>query len=369
MRSVFLLICLGILFVSCKKEPVVSSVGMPYPKLPATPFSYDDFDAPSYLQGGVYDFFNSTPGSNPITKEGATLGRVLFYDKQLSKNNTVSCASCHHQDKAFTDGLVGSIGLYGEATSRNSMAIVNSFMGFRFFWDQRAVGLEELALMPIQHPVEMDMSLDELEIKLTKLPYYSKLFDQAFGDPTITRDRIALALAQFMRSIYSISSKYDEGVETNFANYTAQELQGKDLFFVDARTNCNNCHQTHYFFDSTPHNNGLESNYVDQGVGGLTGNSSNFGKFKTPTLRNIAHTAPYMHDGRFSSLEEVVEFYNSGIQPHVNLDDRLTTNGVIGGPPRQMNLTPQEKEALVAFLKTLSDPSLFTNERWSNPFE
>lgn len=369
MRSAILIICLGILSVSCKKQPVITGMGIPSPKLPAVPFSYDDFVPPSYMQGGVYNFFNSTPANNPVTKEGATLGRVLFYDKQLSKNNTISCASCHHQNRAFTDGLVGSVGLYGEVTTRNSMPIVNAFMGFRFFWDQRADGLEELALLPIQHPVEMDMTLEALEIKLQKIPYYTKLFDQAFGDPTVTSDRIALALSQFMRSIYSTNSKYDVGVETNFANFSPQELEGKDLFFADARTNCNNCHQTHYFFDPSPHNNGLESNYADQGVGLINGNPSSFGKFKTPMLRNIEYTAPYMHDGRFATLEEVIEFYNSGIQPHINLDDRLTTNGVIGGPPRQMNLTVQERAALVAFLKTLSDPGLLVNERWSDPFD
>ena len=367
-----LLLCVGF-FLSCKKdkvEPIVEDTPevVATPTLPGTLLAYDDFVPPSYLTGQAYDLFNTTPSNNPVTNEGATLGRVLFYDVQMSRNNTVSCASCHLQEYGFADPEPFSTGLYGELTGRHSMAIMNSFMGFRFFWDLRAAGLENQALMPIQHPVEMDMDLATLEGKLAGLDYYPALFEAAFGTPEIDSTRISRALSQFMRSIYSVNSKFDIGMQSNFANFTAEELQGKDLFFADARTNCNNCHQTYYFFDVAAHNNGSELVYTDEGVGGLSGNPDQIGFFKTPTLRNIEYTAPYFHDGRFATLEEVVEFYNSEMQAHPNLDERLTEDGLIGGPPRQMNLTEQEKSALVAFLKTLSEPSILTEEKWSDPF-
>jgi cytochrome c peroxidase len=381
MKRISVLLLVGFGLFSCKKdniEPIDSTTAVcgggiqvpAIPTLPDTPFQYDDFAPHPHLTGQVYDFFNSTPNSNPVTVEGATLGRVLFYDKQMSFNNTVACASCHNQEHAFGDPEQFSTGLNGELTGRHSMAIVNPFMGFRFFWDNRANGLEQQALMPIEHPVEMGMDLDDLEVKLAGLDYYPALFEAAFGDSTITQDRVSKALAQFMRSMYSIDSKFDEGIMSNYANFTAQELEGKDLFFSDSRTNCNNCHQTYYFFDPSAHNNGSESNYSqDEGYGAITGDADDIGKFKTATLRNIEYTAPYFHDGRFATLEDVVNFYNSGIQPHPNLDDRLTTNGQIGGPPKTMNLSPAEVSALVAFLKTLSEPAFLTKERWSNPFE
>ncbi len=368
-----LLVFVGI-FLSCKKDkiqPVVEETvdELLMPTLPSTPFAYDDFVPHDYLTGQAYDLFNTTPSDNPVTNHGATLGRVLFYDVQLSKNNTIACASCHQQEYGFSDPEQFSTGLYGQATDRHSMPIINLFMGFRFFWDMRANGLENQALMPIEHPVEMDMDLTALTEKIGSLAYYPELFNSAFGTPEITEDRISRALSQFMRSIYSIDSKYDQGMQTNFANYTAQELMGKDLFFLDARTNCNNCHQTHYFFNPSPRNNGSELVYTDEGVAGISGNPNEVGFFKIPTLRNIEYTAPYFHDGRFSTLEEVVEFYNSGMQAHPNLDERLTTNAEIGGPPRQMNLSQEEKDALVAFMKTLSEPAFLTKERWSDPFK
>lgn len=370
-RYFIFLIAIATVIVACKKDkvPVLEQMDpLVYPDLPATPFSYSDFVAPSYMTGQVYTMFSSTPINNPVTDEGATLGRVLFYDKHLSANDKISCSSCHQQEYAFTDPSQFSEGLHGQLTARSSMAIINSFMGFRYFWDLRANSLEEQSLMPIQHPVEMDMTLDALVLKLDTIPYYPALFENAFGTTEITAERISMALSQFMRSIYSVNSKFDQGMENNFADYTAQELWGKDLFFVDSRTECNSCHQTYYFFDPSPHNNGSESVYTDEGVGGNSGIASQIGKFKTPTLRNIEYTAPYFHDGRFATLEEVIQFYNSGIQQNPNLDDRLTTDGQIGGSPVQMNLTQDEIDALVAFLKTLSEPALLTNERWSDPF-
>lgn len=361
----------GGVFVACKKDKVeiIEEFDYPRPTLPSSPYTYSDFVAPAYMQGGAYTFFYSTPGDNPVTDHGATLGRVLFYDKQLSRNNTIACASCHKQEYAFGDPDQFSEGLYGGLTSRHSMSIINPFMGFRFFWDHRANGLENQSLMPIEHPVEMDMNLDSLVVKLSALDYYPELFKNAFGDELISTDRISRALSQFMRSLYSVSSKFDEGMVNNFSNFSAEELQGKDLFYDTDRTNCGSCHFTYYFFSPSALCNGSESDYsADEGLGGFTSDPSQIGKFKVPTLRNIEYTAPYFHDGRFATLEEVLSFYSNGIQSHPNLDDRLTTNFNVGGPPRTMDFTPEEISALVAFLKTLSDPNFLTNERWSDPF-
>lgn len=367
---VLLIVAVTIMY-ACKKDKVqvVEEFDYARPSLPVTPYTYSDFSAPSYMQGGAYNFFNSTPSNNPVSDHGATLGRVLFYDKQLSSNNKIACANCHKQEYAFSDPEQLSEGLYGELTGRHSMAIINPFMGFRYFWDQRAVGLENQALLPIQHPVEMDMNLDTLVVKLSKLDYYPELFKNAFGDDLITSDRIAKALAQFMRSMYSVTSKFDDGMSNNFSNFTSEELLGKDLFFNTNRTNCSSCHNTYYFFNTSALCNGSESDYsLDEGLGGITGNPAHVGKFKVPTLRNIEYTAPYFHDGRFATLEDVINFYDHGIQSHPNLDDRLTADYTVGGPPRNMALTQEEVSALVAFLKTLSDQNFISNVRWSDPF-
>ncbi|MBL7944050.1 MAG: cytochrome-c peroxidase, partial [Flavobacteriales bacterium] len=198
-------------------------------------------------------------------------------------------------------------------------------------------------------------------------PYYAELFEAAFGDAEVTEDRIADALAQFVRSILSYQTSYDEGVETEFANFTESELLGKQIFFNGA-TRCNQCHMTHNFYTPQAFINGLETDYADDGVGALSGDAEDMGKFKVPSLRNVALTAPYMHDGRFNSLEEVVEHYNSGVQPHPFLDDRLTSDSQVGGAPYQLQLTETEKAALVDFLHTLTDHVLVNDEKFSDPF-
>lgn len=354
--------------------------------LPETLLDYETLSLPSHFTtnaGGplptAINGTDNTPEDNPVTNEGATLGRVLFYDKKLSANETVSCASCHQQDKGFSDDAVLSVGFEGGLTGRHSMTLINAryYQRGRFFWDERAATLEEQVLQPFQDPVEMGMTLETLVSKVEEQPYYPNLFEAAFGSNEINEDRISKALAQFVRSIVSYSSKYDEGrsqVNTpgaNFPNFTAQENLGKQLFFATIPNGggaCFGCHTTEAFVSANPgpQNNGLDaSTENDSGAGDVFDNPIFEGRFKTSTLRNIALTAPYMHDGRFANLQEVVEHYNSGIQAHPTLSPALTDNN---GNPVRLNFTEEEKAALVAFLETLTDNTLASEIKWSNPF-
>lgn len=339
--------------------------------LPATPFNYADIVIPDFFLDNDVQDEDNTPNNNTVTDNGATLGRVLFYDTKLSLNNTISCASCHIQENGFSDPDQFSTGFDGALTERNSMGLANArfYENGRFFWDERAVTLEDQTLMPIQDLVEMGMTLPELESKLAQEDYYSTLFSNAFGDNEVTSQRIALALSQFIRSMVSFESKFDEGlaeaqdIEDNFTNFTASENRGKQLFLSN-QTRCFDCHDTNVFVGDNARNNGLDAVITDLGVGGITGNNNELGEFKVPSLRNIALTAPYMHDGRFETLEEVIEHYNSGVQNNPNLDNRLTQ----GNNVRRLNLSEADKQALIDFLNTLTDESFISDEKYTNPF-
>lgn len=344
--------------------------------LPATPYNYANPTLPAYLTTPQVLGQINTSANNAITDAGATLGRVLFYDKNLSVNNTISCSSCHKADKGFSDNLVLSKGFTGGNTGRHSMQLINAkyYPTGRFFWDERAATLEVQTLLPIQDHVEMGMHLDTLVNKLNKLTYYPPLFQKAFGSTAITSDKISKALAQFVRSIVSYQSKYDAGRQqiapnqpptTNFPNFTAEENRGKELFF-SPQTACAACHGTETFTAAAPKNNGLDATTTDIGIAVVTNNIADQGLFKVGSLRNIALTAPYMHDGRFATLEEVVEHYNSGVKAHPNLSPQLKTPN---GTPRVLNLSVADKAALVAFLKTLTDNTVATEAKYSNPFK
>lgn len=369
-RYPVLLLLLGgaLLFGACSKEepgaPVSENSG---PQLPAIPYDYAIPQLPSYFNIGLLGQFESIPAGNPITDAGATLGRVLFYDRNLSISRTISCASCHHQDHGFADTQATSIGHDGRHTRRNAMHLVNQMYSRRQFWDLRAETLEAQVLMPIQDSIEMGMTLNGAMDRVQEQPYYRALFNAAFGDDSITPDRVSRALAQFVRSIVSYRTRYDVGMQSGFADFNAEELHGKDVFF-NGITRCNQCHTTANFFSSDARNNGLDTDYADNGSGEITGNVEDNGKFKVPSLRNVAISGPFMHDGRFNTLEEVVEHYNSGIRAHPDLDDRLTVEGVIGGTPLQMQLSAYDKQALVAFLGTLTDEPLVHDPRFSDPF-
>ncbi len=344
--------------------------------LPTQLFDYS-VTLPAHLNNNAIRNEDNEPNNNRITNVGATLGRVLFYDPRMSKNNTIACASCHLQENSFADPGQFSVGFEGGLTGRNSMGLANAryYRNGRFFWDERASSLEEQVLMPIQDHVEMGMTLEELVPKLQGEAYYEILFNQAFGSETVTEDRISRALAQFVRSMVSFDSKYDEGLaqlnnppnnNTNIPGFTAQENLGRRIF---NQSNCDNCHRTDLFVGDEARNNGLDAVIVDDGLGNTTGNANDNGKFKVPSLRNIELTAPYMHDGRFATLEEVVEHYNSGVQNSPTLDNRLRNNGGGGqGQPRRLNLTNAEKAALVAFMKTLTDSDFGTEAKYTNPF-
>jgi cytochrome c peroxidase len=317
---------------------------------------------------------DNTPGNNPTTNAGAELGRVLFYDKRLSANQTLSCASCHQREHGFSDPRTFSVGFAGGLTGRNSMGLAHArwYQRRAFFWDERAATLEAQVLEPIQNSVEMGMTLTGVVARVSAEPFYATLFTRAFGDATVTSDRLSRALAQFVRSIVSTQSKYDVGAASNFSNFTAQEVLGRQIFLGQVgNATCAACHGTDNFVPGPNiNNNGLENPYVDKGVGALTGRAQDEGLFKVPSLRNIGLTAPYMHDGRFQTLEQVVEFYNSGVVNHPNLSPPLRAPGGPGQPvtPRRLNLTAAQKAALVAFLHTLTDPHLATDPKYADPF-
>jgi cytochrome c peroxidase len=335
--------------------------------LPPTPYQYAIVDLPAHFRTPAATRFDNTPPDNPVTDAGATLGRVLFYDTRLSANDTVACASCHVQSHGFADPNGVSRGFAGGHTDRHAMNLVN--LRFhpraRFFWDERGPNLEEMVLLPIENSLEMGQKVGGLPETLGSDQHYPGLFREAFGDPGITRERIGRALAQFLRSMVSYQSRYDQGraaaqvIADDFPNYSLQENRGKALFM----RNCSVCHlegQEAHFVVNTPVNTGLDDDTrnTDGGVGDITLNPADLGHFKSPSLRNVEVTGPYMHDGRFATLEAVLDHYSSGGKNHPNKDIRV----------QPMHFTESEKAALVAFLKTLTDPTFLTDLRFSDPF-
>lgn len=340
--------------------------------LPMSEFNYSNINIPAYFLDNNLTREDNSPNFNAISNEGATLGRVLFYDTSLSKNNTVSCASCHDQAKSFSDDRKLSVGFEGGLTGRNSMSLANArfYRNGRFFWDERATSLENQVLIPIQDHVEMGLMLNELETKLNAIPQYKILFKRAFNDSIATSQKVSLALSQFVRSMVSYQSKFDEGLaQTNdprrpFSNFTNSENRGKELFF-SPQINCAQCHTTAAFIGDNARNNGLDAVLTDLGVGGVNNRNNDYGKFKVPSLRNIEVTAPFMHDGRFTTLEQVIEHYNSGVQNSQYLDNRLRQ----GNRARRLNLSASDKTALKDFLLTLTDRTFLNDEKFSSPFK
>lgn len=345
----------------------VFAAGLATPTLPAAPYGYSDASAPlpdhflTSIDGQSVISRDNTPTENPITDAGAALGRVLFYDPRLSANDGLSCAGCHNPSLGFSDTPAQSAGFAGALTRRHSPGLANGrfYQRGRFFWDERAATLEAQALMPIQDAGEMGLQLDDLTAKLSATSYYPPLFQAAFGTPEVTSDRVSLAIAQFVRSLVSGGSRYDQGVAAGGAPgfggvLTAQEIEGESLF---RSTGCAACHATVAQVSDSIHNIGLDAVSADTGAGR--------GAIKAPSLRNAAVRPRFMHDGRFTSLDQVIDFFDAGVQPNPDLDPRLKAPD---GSPKRLNLTTDQKAALVAFLRTLTDSTFLTSPRFANPF-
>jgi cytochrome c peroxidase len=326
------------------------------------------FNYPAYFGNRI-----NIPLDNPTTQEGVYLGRRLFYESRLSANNKISCGSCHMQEKAFTDGKKRSEGVDKTFTDRNAMALVNLLWNRKFFWDGRAPSLEDQASVPMLNPHEMGQSLAVSVKKLQSTTYYPPLFKAVYGDEQITGEKIIKALAQFERSLISANSRYD-GYLNHTVKLSADEMRGLLLFNTSARpdkgirgANCARCHGGPKNYLELFHNNGLDSIYADRGIETITGITTDHGRFKVPTLRNIALTAPYMHDGRFATLEEVIEHYSEHIKSSGALSAFLQNESNVKGAV-SVKLNSDEKKDLLAFLNTLTDSTFVTNPKFSNPF-
>jgi cytochrome c peroxidase len=296
------------------------------------------------------------PADNPLTVEGVSLGERLFHETRLSNNSTQACASCHQQSAAFSDTRRVSLGAEGQKGKRQSMALFNLAWHQSFFWDGRAATLREQVLMPITDSNEMNASLDLVVSRLRDDQTYRAQFKSAFADGDISPDMIAKALEQYLLTLIAQDSKFDRALR-KLTKLSPSEARGLQLFVTEhdpvrglRGADCFHCHGGMLFTDNGFHNNGLSLKSGDTGRGGVTGVAADLGKFKTPSLRNIALTAPYMHDGRFATLEEVVDHYSSGVQRSETLDPNLAKHPAAG-----LQLTADEKADLVAFLKTLTD--------------
>jgi cytochrome c peroxidase len=354
-----LLTLVVVAFVSCKKGTIE-----PYDEYPA--------DEPYNFTIGNMTPPTNLPGDNPLTREGVKLGRMLFYDKILSKDNSQACASCHLQNNGFSDPNQFSTGVNGLEGPRNSMSSFNmAWNDNGFFWDGRAALLRHQVLLPIQDELEMDEALNNIVSKLNNSQLYKIQFKRAFGIEVIDTVYIAKALEQFILSIVSNNSKYDKYLAGEYT-LTQLEERGRFLFFNEVNpgfpqfsgADCVHCHSGANFSNNLYMNNGLDidADMTDLGRQLVTNSPSDKGKFKVVTLRNIELTAPYMHDGRFNTLEEVIDHYDL-VKNSSTLDPSFEQQ-----LPNGLQLSAYDKSALVAFLKLLTDESLATDSRFSDPF-
>lgn len=306
--------------------------------------------------------YPTIPNNNPLSKEGISLGKKLFFDPILSGDNTQSCASCHDPKNAFTDNDRFSTGIDNIKGTRNSMPLFNLAWNQdrKFMWDGRRFGLEDQALEPVENPIEMHSNWKDVVKKLENHEDYPQLFNNVFGtDTKITKQLVAKAIAQFERTLISGNSKFDN-YQLGKVKLTPEELNGFEVFMDEERGDCFHCHgagKNPLWTDNIFHNNGLDSTFNDLGLGKITGDPSDNGKFRSPSLRNLAYTAPYMHDGRFKTLEEVINHYSEGLVYSKTIDPlmkKIDKGGV--------RLTDKDKADLKAFLLTLSDPSFINNK-------
>jgi cytochrome c peroxidase len=345
-------------------------------------YNYEDVQFPEHFQvsttggmgGGSVLEMDNTPEDNPITNDGANLGRFLFYDSNLSANGTIACASCHMADSGFADPRTLSLGFEGGETARHSMGLTNArfYESGMFFWDQRAETLEDQVLQPFQDAVEMGMTLETLVSAVESQGFYPEMFEMAFGDSEVTSDRISKALAQYVRSIVSFGSRYDDGraqvssAIVDFPNFTDEENLGKEIFMNTPMgpngAGCAVCHQGEAMVATAANNNGLDlDSSEDEGYGIVTGKNKDMGMFKAPSLRNVGLRGSFMHDGRFTTLREVVDHYVDSVQPHANLGMPLNMH--------EITMSETKRDAVVAFLETLTDWDMIADPRFASPFE
>ncbi|WP_400191686.1 cytochrome-c peroxidase [Hymenobacter sp. B81] len=347
-----------LLVVACKPDLDVEGPAI------TTPYAYDP------IPRGFPAL--AAPADNPTTVEGVALGRRLFYDKQLSATGTQSCGSCHQQRKAFTDGLARSVGVDGRPHPRNSMSLTNIVWDQHLTWDGANTLLEQQARVPIENPLEMHQSLAEGVRKLQQNEQYPPLFRRAFGSARISEENVLKALAQFERTLVSTNSRYDRFVAGDRTALSQEAISGFALFNTHAvpgrrGAECFHCHVPPTF--SAPRgeffNNGLDLTFPDPGRNGVTGLPADLGKFKAPTLRNIALTAPYMHDGRFQTLEQVLDHYSDHVQVTPTTDGNLAVS--TNHPSGRMSLSATEKRQIIAFLHALTDSTFIADPRFAAP--
>lgn len=352
---------LMLIFSNCKKDPDDPTEEVVVYDATLYEFNTGKFPMP--------DFHGNAP-----TKEGVALGRMLFYEKMLSKDGSQACASCHLQSHGFTDTAQFSIGVEGKRGGRQAMSVFNTaWHTNEFFWDGRAHLLRDQSLKPIQDPLEMNETLENVVSKLSGSKMYRDQFFRAFNSEEVTPEKMSLAMEQFMNTIISNQSKYDKYLAGK-ATLTESEERGRRLFFLEfnefipqeSGADCAHCHSGFNFSNSFYANNGLdaEGEFKDNGREKTTKNPADRAKFKIPSLRNIAMTAPYMHDGRFKTLEEVIDHYNNGVKESSTVDPAIRPTINTG-----LRLSAQDKADLVAFLHTLTDNTIATDERFSDPFK
>ncbi len=310
----------------------------------------------------------SIPADNPMSQEGVYLGRLLFYEPRLSTTGTIACASCHQQTRAFTDGRALSVGVRGKSTRRNAMSLVNLLWVRQFFWDGRSNSLEEQALVPLGHADEMGSQPGVAARALQHTALYPALFRRVFGSDTITDKRIGQALAQFERTLISANSPYDRYLA---GRYTLRESERRGLRLFTASPasergvrggNCAHCHGGPKLYQELFHDNGLAGSRLDSGRRAITGLALDQGRFRVPSLRNIAVTAPYMHDGRLATLSDVLDHYSDYVQAGPTLSRELVPARAGG-----LGLTTAEKADLLAFLQLFSDTSFVNNPQFADP--
>lgn len=390
--SIFCVV-LSFLFTSCDKKaefeynyytvdgkPAFDRIS-PYLNLEQTPASYS-VTLPKHLTiQGI--------SARDVNNDKAVLGRVLFWDKSLSKDGKISCGSCHDPNKAFGDDVAFSKGIFDRSTTRNSISLgsvlnfssvygsdtFNNFGRQLFFWDNRANSVADQAKSTLANPNEMGMSMADVVDQVNKKEYYLPLFESAFGSLSITETKVLDAISEFINSFGSHDTKFDTEADKNIAKinsigiykssfdgFTASENNGKLIYM----NSCANCHGQNFATTNLlVANNGLDISNTDLGVGGITKLSTDMGVFKVPTLRNITKSAPYMHDGRFQTLSEVIDHYSTNIKNNKNLSFLLKN----GNTPMKFNFSAQEKADLIAFFNTLEDKTLPTIKRFSDPFK